>query len=127
MIVSALTILGFGIDPKVAGDESFPIGPKEGLKVDATHHSPVFTTPMVGDPFHLLGIKFVKSGAHHQEPLFSVDQLFCLLLQRFRIWRLSWQQASKGVVSWRLPFGLAPGGFCAGEYLLSSNEKVDVI
>jgi hypothetical protein len=26
MIVFALTILCFGIDPKVAGDESFPIG-----------------------------------------------------------------------------------------------------
>ncbi|GFP40274.1 hypothetical protein HKBW3S47_01970, partial [Candidatus Hakubella thermalkaliphila] len=47
--------------------------------------------------------------------------------QRFRIWRLSLQQTGKGVVSWRLPFGLAPGGFCAGEYLLTSYEKVDVI
>ncbi len=55
MVVFALTVLGFGIDPKVAGDESFPIGPKEGLKVDATHHSPVFTASMVGDQFHLLG------------------------------------------------------------------------
>jgi hypothetical protein len=79
MIVSALTILGFGIDPKVAGDESFPIVPKEGLKVDATHHSPVFaipTIPMVGDLFHLLDIEFVKSGVHHQEPLFSLVTVF---------------------------------------------------
>jgi hypothetical protein len=74
MIVFALTVLGFGIDPKVTGDESFPIGPKEGLKVDATHHSLVFTASMVGNQFHLLGIKFVKSGIiHHQEPLSSVD------------------------------------------------------
>jgi hypothetical protein len=79
MVVFALTVLGFGIDPKVTGGESL------------------------------------------------VDQLFCLLSHRFRIWRLSLQQTSKGVVSWRLPFGLAPGSFCTGEYLLSSNEKVDVI
>jgi hypothetical protein len=59
--------------------------------------------------------------------LSSVNQLFCFLPQRFRIWWLSLQQAGKGIVSWRLPFGLAPGGFRAGEYLLSSNEKVDVI
>jgi hypothetical protein len=71
MIVFALISLGLGIDPKVAGDESFPIGPKDGLKVDATHHWPVLAIPMVGDLFHLLGIEFVKSGVHHQEPLFS--------------------------------------------------------
>jgi hypothetical protein len=51
----------------------------------------------------------------------------CFLPQRFRIWRLSLQQTDKGIMSWRLPFGLALGNFCAGEYLLSSNEKVDVI
>jgi hypothetical protein len=51
----------------------------------------------------------------------------CFLPQRFRIWRLSLQQTGKGIMSWRLPFGLALGSFCAGEYLLSSNEKVDVI
>jgi hypothetical protein len=37
------------------------------------------------------------------------------------------QQAGKGIVSYRFPFGLASGGFRAGEYLLSSNEKVNVI
>jgi hypothetical protein len=51
----------------------------EGLKIDAAHRSPVFTTPMAGDQLHLLGTKFVKGDAHHQELLFSVDQLFCLL------------------------------------------------
>jgi hypothetical protein len=56
-----------------------------------------------------------------------VDQLCCLLPQHFSIWRLSLQQTSKGVVNWRLLFGLAPGDFCTGEYLLSSNEKVDVV
>jgi hypothetical protein len=35
VVVFALTVLGFSIDPKVA--RSFPIGPKEGF--DATHHS----------------------------------------------------------------------------------------
>jgi hypothetical protein len=59
--------------------------------------------------------------------LSSVNQLFCFLPQRFRIWRLSLQQAGKGIVSYRFPFGLASGGFRAGEYLLSSREKVNVI
>jgi hypothetical protein len=39
---------------------------------------------------------------------------------------LSLQQAGKGIMSCRLPEGKALGGFCAGENLLSSNEKVNV-
>jgi hypothetical protein len=36
MTVFALTVLGFGIDPKVAGDESFPMLPATTLPYLAT-------------------------------------------------------------------------------------------
>jgi hypothetical protein len=35
--------------------------------------------------------------------------------------------AGKGIVSYRFPFGLASSGFCASEYLLSSNEKLGYV
>jgi len=66
MVVFAFIVLGFGIDSKVAWNERFPLGPKEGLKVDAAHHSPVLTAPMVGDQFYLLNIRSVQSGILQQ-------------------------------------------------------------
>jgi hypothetical protein len=89
------------IDPKVAGDESFPIGPKEGLKGDATHHSLVLTAPVVGDQFYLPGT-LSKVVPSNRSPCPRSTSASC-------------HNAS------------VSGGFRAGEYLLSSNEKVDVI
>ncbi len=59
--VLVLGLLGNGlvINPKVAGDEGFPIRPEQGQKGNALHHPLVLATPMIGHQLHLLGVGLV--------------------------------------------------------------------